>query len=168
MLVIRHVKPEDLAEVVAIEASNFSPQEAATKEVMKERIALIPDTFLVAEIDHQVAGYIEGPVINQSFITDQLFHQTIPNQASGGYLAVTSLSVADDFKGQGLGTALIAALKDLAVAQERWGITLTCHDDLIKYYEMNGFLDYGLSQSTHGGGLWYNMLWENPENPLKS
>ena len=35
----------------------------------------------------------------------------------GGFIAVTSLSISKDFKGQGIGTALIAA-KDLAIAQK--------------------------------------------------
>ena len=78
-------------------------------------------------------------------------------------LQLLSLSISKDFKGQGIGTALIAALKDLAIAQKRQGISLTCHDYLIAYYEMNGFTDEGESESKHGGSSWYNMVWENPE-----
>ncbi|MGT2755824.1 GNAT family N-acetyltransferase [Streptococcus ovuberis] len=167
MLTIRHARSTDLNQVIAIESANFSPAEAATPEVMEQRIALISDTFLIAEIAGEIAGYVEGPVIDQKTISDTLFHQTVANPRSGGYLAVTSLSIASEFKGQGVGTALLAALKDLAVAQERLGITLTCHDYLIAYYEMNGFKNLGLSQSTHGGGIWYDMLWENPENASK-
>ena len=53
-------------------------------------------------------------------------------------------------------------LKDLAIAQKRIGITLTCHENLISYYERNGFSDEGESESTHGGSSWYNMVWESP------
>ncbi|MHC3850036.1 GNAT family N-acetyltransferase, partial [Streptococcus thermophilus] len=42
-------------------------------------------------------------------------------------------------------------------------ISLTCHDYLITYYEMNGFIDEGESKSNHGDSIWYNMVWENPE-----
>ena len=69
--------------------------------------------------------------------------------------------MAEDFKGQAVGTKLIAALKDLAREQKRDGITLTCHDYLISYYEKNGFTNDGQSQSTHGGAVWYDMVWEN-------
>ena len=89
--------------------------------------------------------------------------EVVPNTSQGGFIAVTSLSISKDFKGQGIGTALIAALKDLAIAQKRQGISLTCHDYLIAYYEMNGFTDEGESESNHGGSTWYNMVWENPE-----
>lgn len=167
MLTIRHARSTDLNQVIAIESANFSPAESATPEVMEQRIALISDTFLIAEIAGQIAGYVEGPVIDQETISDALFHQTGSNPRSGGFIAITSLSVASEFKGQGVGTALLAALKDIAVAHERLGIALTCHDDLIAYYEMNGFQNLGLSQSTHGGGIWYDMLWKNPENANK-
>ena len=50
-------------------------------------------------------------------------------------------------KGKVVGTSLIAAFKDLAIAQKRQGISLTCHDYLITYYEMNGFIDEGESKS---------------------
>ncbi len=51
-------------------------------------------------------------------------------------------------------------MKDLAVTQEREGIILTCHDYLIPYYEMNGFSNQGLSESEHGGAVWYQMIWK--------
>ena len=160
-MIIRQVIPADLEVAYKIEAANFSPEEAATYEVVKARIAKIPDTFLVAEIDGQVAGYIEGPVIQARHLTDDLFQTVTENPATGGYIAVTSLSVAADFKGQAVGTRLIAAMKDLARAQNRQGITLTCHDYLIPYYEKNGFENDGPSQSAHGGAIWYDMVWEN-------
>lgn len=160
-MIIRNVRLDDVPKIIDIESTNFSPEEAATPQAMTERAKLIADTFLVAEIDGRVAGYIEGPAIQARYITDDLFHKVVPNK-KGGFIAVTSLSVCVDFKGQGIGTALLAAMKDLAVAQNRQGITLTCHDYLIKYYEMNGFTDEGLARSNHGGSVWYNLVWENP------
>ncbi|MBM7643694.1 GNAT family N-acetyltransferase [Streptococcus loxodontisalivarius] len=163
-MLIRHAKLEDWDQVAAIELENFAPEEAATPEDMKNRLTYIADTFLVAEINQQVAGYIVGPAVNKRYLTDDLFHEVVPNPAQGGFIAITSLSVNPDFKGQGVGTALIAALKDLAVSQNRQGLNLTCHDYLIPYYEMNGFTDEGISESTHGGATWYNMVWEVPKN----
>lgn len=159
---IRHAHLEDWPVITAIEAANFSPEEASSPGAMKEHIKMIADTFLVAIINDEIAGYIEGPVVSNRYVTDDLFHTAQSNPKMGGFIAVTSLSVASTLKGQGIGTALIAALKDLAVAQHRQGISLTCHDDLIAYYEMNGFSNEGESDSVHGGSLWYNMVWENP------
>lgn len=102
-------------------------------------------------------------MITSRYLTDDLFQTVQANPNQSGYIAVTSLSVSKPFQKQGIGTTLLAALKDLAVAQKRLGISLTCHEHLISYYEMNGFTDEGLSSSNHGGSTWYNMVWDNPE-----
>lgn len=73
-MMIRNARLEDLQAIVEIEQENFSDM-AASLETMKERILTIPDTFLVAEIDGAVAGYIEGPVVPQRYLTDDLFHR---------------------------------------------------------------------------------------------
>ena len=144
-MMIRNVCLEDLQDIIDIERKNFSAEEAASLKDMKERILTIPDTFLVAEIDGKICGYVEGPAIFQRYLTDDLFHQVVSNPVDGGFIAITSLSVAPDFKGQGIGMALLATMKDLAIAQKRIGITLTCHENLISYYERNGFSDEGES-----------------------
>ncbi|MGT2666827.1 GNAT family N-acetyltransferase [Streptococcus rifensis] len=161
-MTIRHVTMDDIERIIAIEFQNFSVEEASTIEAFHSHIRHNSETFLVAEIAGEIAGFIEGPVIEGEFLTDDLFQGSLPNPKKGGTIAVTSLAIAKEHQGQGVGTALIAALKDVAVAQERQGITLTCHDYLIPYYEMNGFKDNGLSASTHGGATWYNMTWECP------
>ena len=56
---IRHVREEDWRTVFAIESSNFSESEAATATVIEERTRVIPDTFLVAELDQRVVCNIE-------------------------------------------------------------------------------------------------------------
>lgn len=159
-MIIRNVRPEDWVRIAEIEANNFTEEEAATKAVIKERCQLIQDTFLVAELDQQIVGYIEGPVVSRPVLEDHLFHGINKNKASGGYIAVTSLSIDSDHQQEGIGIALLAALKDLAIAQKRQGIVLTCHEELVPYYEMNGFSNLGLSNSKHGGSIWYLMSWE--------
>lgn len=160
-MLIRKVNPEDFGEIMDIEEVNFSKEEAASAKAMKERIEVIPDTFLVAEIAGRITGYLVGPVTQKRYLTDDLFENVVSNPASGGFIQIQSLSVAPKFAGQGIGTALLAVLKDLALAQNRDGISLTCHSELIPYYEMNGFSDEGPSDSNHGGSLWNNMVWEN-------
>ncbi|PZO94057.1 GNAT family N-acetyltransferase [Streptococcus halichoeri] len=159
-MLIRQATIADWETIVQIEQTNFSPAEATSPEVIRERLERLPETFLVAIIKDQLAGYIEGPIVAEPRLTDDLFHQTPLNPATQGYVAVTSLSIAPDFQQQGVGMALLAAMKDLAVAKKCQGIILTCHDYLIPYYEMNGFVNQGLSDSVHGGAIWYDMLWQ--------
>lgn len=161
-ITIRNAQVADFEELVRIESLNFSPEEAASPAAIKERLALIPDTFLVAELERTIAGYIVGPAVFSRHLTDDLFSKVVVNPPQAGYIAIQSLSVNPDFQGQGIGTLLLAALKERAREQNRQGINLTCHDVLIPFYEMNGFVDEGVSESVHGGATWYDMVWENP------
>ena len=153
----------DWEEILAIEQLNFPAAEAASSEVLKERIEQIPDPFLLAELHGELAGYIVGPAVQARYLTDDLFSNVGVNPSEGGFIAVQSLSIHPDFQRQGVGTLLLAALKETAVQQNRQGISLTCHDELIPYYEMSGFVHEGISDSTHGGTIWSNMVWENPD-----
>ena len=42
-------------------------------------------------------------------------------------------------------------------AQGRKGLVLTCKEALLDYYGQFGFVSEGVSGSTHGGVLWYQM-----------
>ncbi|WP_061910489.1 GNAT family N-acetyltransferase [Streptococcus cristatus] len=159
---IRQAALSDWEEILAIEQLNFPAAEAASSEVLKERIEQIPDTFLLAELHGQLAGYIVGPAVQARYLTDDLFSKVGVNPSEAGFIAVQSLSVHPDFQRQGVGTLLLAALKETAVQEHRQGISLTCHDELIPYFEMNAFVHEGISDLTHGGTIWSNMVWENP------
>ena len=161
-ILIRQADLSDWEEILAIEQLNFPAAEAASAEVLKERIERISDTFLLAELHGQLAGYIVGPAVPARYMTDDLFSKVGANPPEGDFIAVQSLSVHPDFQRQGLGTLLLAALKETAIQEHRQGISLTCHDELIPYFEMNGFVHEGISDSTHGGTIWSNMVWENP------
>ena len=44
-----------------------------------------------------------------------------------------------------------------ARAQGRKGLVLTCKEKLLHYYAKFGFVNEGVSASTHGGVVWYQM-----------
>lgn len=62
-MVLRKVIMQDLDQIIALENIGFSPEEAATPEALKLRIVQIQETFIVAEKNDEVIGYINGPVI---------------------------------------------------------------------------------------------------------
>lgn len=43
---------------------------------------------------------------------------------------------------------------------DRKGLILTCKEYLIHYYSKFGFYNLGVSDSTHGGAVWYDMILE--------
>ncbi len=159
---IRNARLEDLDRIVEIELENFSLEEAIPRSVFKVHLQEIKSSFLVAEKEGRVIGYIEGPVVPHRHLQDQSFTEKIKDHShrSRGYISVTCLSIAKEAQNLGMGKNLLSALKKVAIEDNREGINLTCHDYLIAYYEKHGFVNEGLSQSTFAGEKWYDMVWE--------
>ena len=159
---IRSARLEDLDRIVEIELENFSVEEAISRSVFEAHLRKIQTSFLVAEKEGKVIGYIEGPVIPHRYLQDRSFTESIEDHSHGprGYISVTCLSIAKEAQALGVGKRLLTALKEVAIEHEREGINLTCHDYLISYYEKHGFVNEGLSQSTFAGEKWYDMVWE--------
>ncbi|WCN39424.1 GNAT family N-acetyltransferase [Aneurinibacillus uraniidurans] len=158
MLKIRNVKMEDLPELVAIEHLCFPKEEAATKKAFEKRIQFIPDSFFVAEEDGVLVGLINGPVIETAYITDDLFNDIKVNPASGGHQSILGLAVSPHFQKRGLASKLLNHFEKEASVKKRETVTLTCKENLIRFYENFGYLNKGISNSGHGGVIWYNMI----------
>lgn len=166
ILTFRPIRPEDLETVIEIENQGFTPEEAATPEAFAIRIKQIPDTFIVAEHtepetgETTVVGFIDGPVVGQRYITDDLFDTVVPNPVEFGHQSVLGIAVRPALRKHGIGAALVKELIRVASAAKRETITLTCRDMLIPFYERLGFKNEGKSESTHGGYVWYNMIFQ--------
>ncbi|ELK46635.1 GNAT family N-acetyltransferase [Halobacillus sp. ACCC02827] len=155
---IRNVRKTDLDSLMTIEREGFTEGEAATKQAMLERIHLIADTFLVAEKGGVVLGYINGPVIDNPFITDDLFERITTNPSRGGYQAILGVAVSEQARRQGIAASLFHEIERLAKENGREGVTLTCKEELISFYEKLGYVHCGRSNSVHGGVAWYNLI----------
>jgi GNAT superfamily N-acetyltransferase len=68
------------------------------------------------------------------------------------------LAVAKRARNQGIAKILIEKMEELVEENERLGITLTCKQELVSFYEKCGFVNHGMSESQHGGVTWYNMV----------
>ena len=160
MYQFRNAKIDDLEEILIIENQGFTPEEAATKSALIKRIEMINDTFIIAESNEKVVGYINGPVINQPFITDDLFESIDENSTTGGYVAILGLVVDQSQRNQGLAGKLLNEIEQRAKTHYRLGITLTCKEELIPFYEKYGYVNKGVSSSQHGGIKWFNLMKE--------
>lgn len=158
MLNIRNVTIKDLPDLVIIEQICFPIEEAATEEAFKKRIQLIPDSFFVAEECGVIIGLVNGPVIETEYITDDLFDEIKLNPPTGGHQTVLGVAVTPHFQTRGVATALLEHLEKEAISKNRESITLTCKEDLIRFYENLGYKNRGVSKSEHGGVTWYNMI----------
>ena len=134
----------DLAEIEALQATSYPAENHLTSHILEESIRKSADTFLLARDENQLLGYILGS----------------PQSDNSQCLKIHSLVIESDHQRQGLGTLLLAALKEVAVELDYKGIRLKSPDELLSYFEMNGFIDeetslYETSQS-------FSMIWFNP------
>ena len=145
-ITIRQATLSDLEEMLAIEEANFSADEAVSRQSLEECIRKSAGTFLVAGDENQLVGYILGEA--------QSIHPK--------WIEIKSLTIHPNHWGQGLGTLLLAALKQVTVELDYQGILLQSPDELLSYFEMNGFVEEEVTESHYGSGSEWYLIWENP------
>lgn len=158
---IREATSEDWETIVAIEEANFST-EATGAETIQKWIEQVPTNFLIAELNKKIAGYIVGSAVFSRRLESDTPNNSSKQQLDSDFMTIQRLSVHPEFKGQGLGTLLLAACKEIAVVQNEKGLQLVCPDDLISYYEMNAFVNEGISERVDSHAILYEFVWENP------
>ena len=145
-ITIRQATLSDLEEMLAIEEANPSSEEALSRQSLEESIRKTADTLLVAGDENQLVGYILGEA--------QSIHPK--------WIEIKSLTIHPDHWGQGLGTLLLAALKQVTVELDYQGILLQSPDELLSYFEMNGFVEEEMTESHYGSGSEWYLIWGNP------
>jgi GNAT superfamily N-acetyltransferase len=146
-----------LDRVAEIEAICFPAAEAAPRKSFEERISAFPESFLVAEAEGTLIGFINGCVTNSSVIYDELFYSTRHHKADGKNLTVFGLDVIPEYRKQGIAAQLMNHFIKLAKNTGRKSVILTCKDRLVPYYESFGYVNNGVSGSTHGGSQRFDM-----------
>lgn len=145
-ITIRQATLSDLEEMLAIEEANPSSEETLSHQSLEESIRKTAGTFLVAGDENQLVGYVLGEA--------QSLHPK--------WIEVKSLTIHPDHWGQGLGTLLLAALKQVTVELDYQGILLQSPDELLSYFEMNGFVEEEVTESHYGSGSEWYLTWANP------
>ena len=105
----------DLVEIEALQASSFSADKQLTSHILEESIRKSADTFLLARDENQLLGYVLGD----------------PQPHNPQCLEVHSLVIEADHQRQGLGTLLLAALKEVAVDHDKKCINADSSYDLL-------------------------------------
>jgi ribosomal protein S18 acetylase RimI-like enzyme len=155
---IRQVVPADLAAVCEVENACFPPAEAATEEAFRSRISAFPERFLVAEDQGRILGIINGCCATEPVLRDALYEENCPHSDSHPWQTVFGLAVLPEYQHQGIARALMARLISLCKDGDQVGIILTCKQEKISFYESMGFHCRGISDSSHGGARWFDMI----------
>ncbi|MFI3237687.1 MAG: GNAT family N-acetyltransferase [Lachnospiraceae bacterium] len=160
MFCVRQATLEDVAVISEIEAICFPAAEAASYKSFKERMQVFLECFLVLESEGKVVGAINGMVVNENKITDILFEDASLHCPDGKWQSVFGLIVLPEYQRRGGAGMLLKAFEVKAREDARVGCILTCKERLISYYGKYGYENIGVSQSVHGGAIWYDMVLE--------
>lgn len=156
--VIRHVTAADLDRCYAIETLAYEGDEAATREKIATRIATWPDGFIVAEVDGQVAGFINSGAAFEVQMSDEAFKELIGHDPAGPNVVIMSVVVHPDYQGLGLAKRLLGEFIERMRAQGKATIQLMCKERHIPLYAGFGFAYIKPSESDHGGMAWHEMI----------
>ena len=157
-ITIREVQPSDLESIWLIGESNSDSQDEISIEMIKERIRNHAGTFLLASLNEEIIGYIIGDELTK--FTQSDFEEAILD--TNDFITILDLAVHPDYQGQGFGTLLLGAMKEFAFQKNRPGLYLLSRDELLAYFEMNGFLDRGLADVPTSSETYFHMFWANP------
>ena len=154
---IRTAAMEDLGALTAIEAACFPAAEAAKEEDFRKRLAVYPDHFWLLEEDGEIISFVNGMVTEEAHLRDEMYENAALHTESGAWQMIFGVNTLPAYRRRGLAELVLRRCIHDAKTQGRKGVVLTCKDKLVHYYEKFGFISEGVSQSTHGGVVWYDM-----------
>jgi ribosomal protein S18 acetylase RimI-like enzyme len=158
----RSINPNEADQAATIEQICFPPNEACSKQHMKERVAKAPELFLVA-IDKstgKLAGFLNGLSTDESTFRDEFFTDANLYNPSGKNVMLLGLDVLPEYRRQGLAKELVSNYAAREHKNGRQTLILTCLKSKVKMYEKMGFTDKGIANSTWGGEEWHEMTYQ--------
>ena len=151
---IRKATINDLEELTKIEAECFPATEAATEESFRGRLEVYPDFFWILEKeDGEIVSFVNGMATNDEILTDEMFENTNLHDENGDWQMIFGVNTIPEFRHRGYAEKVLRKVLEDA----KKGVVLTCKDRLVPFYGKIGFVNEGVSESTHGGAVWYNM-----------
>ena len=137
-MMIRPITPADQEQLLLLEEEHHDDEGKEHKATLEEALGSKEAITLLAEQAGDMVAYLLAT----------------EDQHLKGDLIVLRLAVRPAFQGQGYGSILVAALKDLAVQKGKKAIWIDCAEDLLSYFAQQGFRDE--AESDRG----VHMVWE--------
>ena len=154
---IRKGTIDDLEAVAAVEARCFPPEQAATREQFRDRLQTYPEGFWLLWDGETLVGFLDGMVSDSPELTDEMFADASLHDPRGAWQMIFGLNTIPEYRNRGCAGQLIRQCIRDAEIKGRRGVVLTCLEEKIPYYEKFGFRNEGVSESVHGGAVWYRM-----------
>ena len=154
---IRKGTLKDLEAIAAVEAACFPAAEAATAEEFAGRLQQYGDHFWLLWEGERLLAFVDGFCTDWPDLTDEMYADASLHRENGAWQMIFGVNTIPACRKKGYaGMLLQQAIAD-ARAQGRKGLVLTCKEALVHYYAKFGFVNEGVSGSTHGGVVWYQM-----------
>ena len=154
---IRTATMADLPAIAQLEAVCFPAAEAATEASFARRLEAYPNHFWVLMNGETIVSFVNGLVTNEPDLQDDMYDNAALHDENGAWQMIFGVDTHPDYRRQGCAGKLLEHVIGQAKAQGRRGLVLTCKDKLVPYYAKFGFVSEGISQSTHGDVIWYQM-----------
>ena len=128
----RSIHPDEVEQAIAIEQICFPPNEACSPKAMTERIAKVPQLFLVV-IDKstgKLAGFLNGVATDEEKFRDEFFTDIDLCDENGKNVMLLGLDVLPEYR----------------------------LEQKVEMYKKFGLQDLGIADSTWGGEEWHEMV----------
>ena len=154
---IRTAVPGDLPAIIQIESECFPEAEAASAASLTARVASYPGHFWVLLDGGTMVGFVNGLVTDEADLRDEMYEDAALHDEHGAWQMIFGVDTIPAYRRRGCAGKLLRHVIGEAKAQGRRGVVLTCKDALVHYYAKFGFVDEGISQSTHGDVVWHQI-----------
>ena len=155
----RDIRQEEAGQAAEIAQICLPPNEACTEKMMHERVAAVPDLFLVAadRVTGRIAGFLNGLATDEQVFRDEFFTDAGLHEPQGVNIMLLGLDVLPEYRRQGLASEIMRQYKRREARRGRKSLILTCLGNKVGMYEKMGFQDHGISASGWGGEEWHEM-----------
>ena len=155
--IIRTAALTDIDAIAQVEAECFPLAEAATREQFAGRLAHYASHFWLMFDAEKLIAFVDGLVTDEDTLTDYMYsHPELHNEA-GKWQMIFGVNTIPKYRCRGFASELMRRVIQDSREQGRLGLVLTCKAELVHWYAGLGFVNEGVSESVHGGAVWYQM-----------
>jgi len=154
---LRTAKIDDLAAVARLEQRCFPAAEAASEESFRERLNAFGDHFWLLFDGDVLVSMVNGMATDLPDLTDEMFHDAGMHDPNGKWQMIFGVDTLPEYRRRGCAEQVLNRAISDTKKKGRAGLVLTCKEALVHYYAKFGFQMEGLSESEHGGAVWYQM-----------
>ena len=100
---------------------------------------------------------MNGLVTDEPSLRDEMYSDASFHNEQGAWQMIFGVNTLPEYRRKGLAGQVLHRVIADAREQGRKGCVLTCKEALLHYYAAFGFVNEGVSESVHGGVVWYEM-----------